>query len=64
MSAKETMHRNQPGNRDDDNFSSGSSSKASVSARLARHTLGYHELPPGARLSSDLGLMALPGMTG
>jgi len=61
---KSTVDRTRPLGQDRRSFPSGHTSSASVSARLARHALGYHDLPRAARIGSDAGLAGLAVMTG
>lgn len=61
---KTTVDRERPLRQDERSFPSGHTGTAAVSARLARHALGYYRLSRAARRSTDLGLVALAGMTG
>jgi membrane-associated phospholipid phosphatase len=56
--------RRRPLGGDDDSFPSGHASLTGVTARLARETLGYYDLPGPARLGSDISLAGLAVMTG
>jgi len=61
---KDSVDRTRPLGQDSDSFPSGHTSAASVSARLARNTLGFYNLSRGWRIGSDIGLAGLAVMTG
>lgn len=61
---KAASGRQRPVGRADDSFPSNHASLTAASARLARETLRYSDLPPAARLGSDLGLAGLALATG
>jgi membrane-associated phospholipid phosphatase len=56
---KAATDRERPVGRARDSFPSNHASLTSVSARLARETLRYYDLPRAARLGSDAGLAGL-----
>jgi PAP2 superfamily len=57
--AKVISDRERPMGRDNDSFPSGHASLTSVSSRLASETLRYYDLPRGARIAADAGLVGL-----
>jgi len=56
---KAAVGRERPVGNDDDAFPSGHASMTTAAARLTRETLGYYDLPRGARLGSDAALAGL-----
>jgi membrane-associated phospholipid phosphatase len=61
---KAASGRERPLGSADDSFPSNHASVTSVSARLTSETLRYYELPPAARVGSDVGLAGLALATG
>ena len=56
---KAAVGRERPIGRANDSFPSNHASMTAVSARLAHETLNYYDLPPAARVGSDVGLAGL-----